>query len=510
MANVLGTDNSETIDYGFMPVGVTDDADGIFAGGGNDTIYGRGGNDIIHGGLGGDTIDGGDGDDWAAYIDSEAGVVVTLELSFGYGWGYGGTAEGDRMIRIENLYGSDHNDVFFGDGNANELRGNKGADVLKGGGGADNLYGGDGDDMLEGGSGGDYLHGGVQNDIDTAVYTGSDAGVVVSLITNRGSGGDADGDRLYSIENISGSNYHDTLSGNDGVNVLEGWDGFDRMYGYGGADRLTGGAGGDTLDGGSGDDTMIGGLDSDAYYVDSMLDMITENPGEGTDIVYTSVNHTLAANVDWLFASDLGSTAPLSLTGNNLQNRIFGNNGDNVISGGGDHDSDLMYGYGGNDQYTVDSIWDGVFEYAGGGRDTVSSPDSYWLPENVEDLSLNIGDGVYGEGNGLANLIYGGAGTNNRLDGRGGVDELNGLGGAASNDTYIFRANEAYGDKVYDFAGNGAAAGDMIELSGFTSIRDWGMANVWEIRARDGHLEYITIYVAAGGSFDPMTDVAFV
>ena len=53
---------------------------------------------------------------------------------------------------------------------------------------------------------------------------------------------------------------------------------------------------------------------------------------------------------------------------------------------------------------------------------------------------------------------YGNA-RNNILDGGDDADQLNGLGG---NDTFVFQAGQAPGDTVYEFAGNGAGAGDVL------------------------------------------------
>ena len=85
-----------------------------------------------------------------------------------------------------------------GTGNAlaNLITGNAGNNILAGLGGADTLVGGAG--------------------IDTATYVASAAGVNVSLMTGLGSGGDAEGDTLSTIENLTGSNFDDTLEGNGG------------------------------------------------------------------------------------------------------------------------------------------------------------------------------------------------------------------------------------------------------------------------------------------------------
>ena len=48
-------------------------------------------------------------------------------------------------------------------------------------------------------------------------------------MTGIGSGGDAQGDTLSNIENLTGSNFDDTLEGNAGNNVLAGGLGTDTV-----------------------------------------------------------------------------------------------------------------------------------------------------------------------------------------------------------------------------------------------------------------------------------------
>src|SRR5262249_23181554 len=123
-------------------------------------------------------------------------------------------------------------------------------DTLNGGGGNDTLNGGDGNDTLQDGSGADQLVGG--DGIDTASYADSASAVTVSLATGTGSGGDAEGDTLSQIENLTGSVFDDTLTGDDGTNVLDGGAGNDTLAGLGGDDVLVGGAGAGHLGGGGG------------------------------------------------------------------------------------------------------------------------------------------------------------------------------------------------------------------------------------------------------------------
>jgi Ca2+-binding RTX toxin-like protein len=287
MATVVGHDYSETLN---AFDGVTNSADWIFGLGGVDTIFGLGGADDIKGGGGADIIDGGSGSDTALYLDSSEGVIVNLTTGTK---GVGGTAEGDTLTSIENLTGSSYDDALTGDTGANKLSGDKGDDILKGGGGADELYGGANADMLMGGAGGDVLDGGTG--VDTASYGGSSAGVVVSLLSDTAYGGDADGDELNSIENLTGSAYGDNLYGNDSANVLNGMGGADALKGFGGADKLNGGenadyldggAGFDVLNGGGGSDTLIGGADKDTMFGGTGADVfkieaLTDAPAAG-------------------------------------------------------------------------------------------------------------------------------------------------------------------------------------------------------------------------------------
>ena len=99
------------------------------------------------------------------------------------------------------------------------------------------LFGGSGDDTLIGGSGADLLNGGPGT--DTANYAASPQAVTVNLLTGVGLGGDADGDRLQGIENLTGSAHGDVLTGNDGNNLFELGAGADVVDGAGGTDTAS-------------------------------------------------------------------------------------------------------------------------------------------------------------------------------------------------------------------------------------------------------------------------------
>jgi Ca2+-binding RTX toxin-like protein len=197
-------------------------ADTLIGNAGTNTLKGGDGDDVLRGGAGADRLDGGAGIDTVSYSTGNVGVMVDLAA----GSGSGGDAQGDILISIENLDGSQGNDQLTGNADANILQGRGGADVLRGGAGAD---------LLDGGAG-----------IDTASYYYAASGVSVDLGTHAGNGGEAQGDVLTGIENLTGGQGSDVLGGDAGANILQGWAGDDVLRGGAGADRLDGGAGSDT------------------------------------------------------------------------------------------------------------------------------------------------------------------------------------------------------------------------------------------------------------------------
>ena len=99
---------------------------------------------------------------------------------------------------------------------------------------------------------------------------------------------------------------------------------------------LVGNSAANVLDGRAGADTMAGGQGDDTYVVDNGGDVVTENAGEGVDIVQSSITHVLAANVENL---TLTGTAAINGTGNALDNVITGNGAGNRLSGAAGNDT---------------------------------------------------------------------------------------------------------------------------------------------------------------------------
>jgi Ca2+-binding RTX toxin-like protein len=274
----------------------------------------------------------------------------------------------------------------------------------------DSIHGQGGADTLDGAGGADTMFGGAGNDI----YIVDNAGDVA--IENAGEGTDT----VY-------SSAHFRLAANVETLVLQG--GAD-LQGYGNlqSNTLIGNTGSNILDGAGGADAMSGGTGNDVYYVDDAGDQVTENPGEGNDVVFSIAHLRLTANVETLV---LQGSFDLQGYGNSLPNTLFGNVGINLLDG--DAGADVMAGGDGNDVYIVDNAADQVRENAGEGSDAVFATADFRLPANVETLVLQGSAGLQGYGNGQANTIYGNSG-NNLLDGGSGADTM--LGGLG-NDTYF-------------------------------------------------------------------------
>ena len=375
---------------------VTGDGNDIASGGaGDDTISTAGGTDTVSGGTGTNSLDGGLGTDTLSYADAASGVTVDLSNTAAQSTG----VSTDTIVNFENLTGSAYDDTLTGDGRANVIVGGAGADTMAGGGGDDSYYvTGSGDKVIENANAG----------TDT-VFAAIDY-----TLTDNVENGTATGTGNI---NLTGNALANMLVGNSGDNVLNG---------------------------GAGADTMRGGAGNDTYYVTSAGDVVIENAGEGTDTVRTSVDYTLADNVENGIATGTGN---VGITGNALANTLTGNGGDNVLNGG--IGADTMIGLGGNDTYYVTSSGDVVIEGANAGIDTIRTSVAYTLSDNVENGTATGTTNVNLTGNALANSLTGNSG-NNILDGGAGADTMIGLGG---NDTYYV---DNVGDLVTEAADGGS------------------------------------------------------
>ena len=204
---------------------------------------------------------------------------------------------------------------------------------------------------------------------------------------------------------------------------------------------ITGNTADNILIGGAGADTIIGGSGNDSYYVDNIGDMITENPNEGIDKVFSTVSYTLGNNLENL---TLQGTSAINGTGNALDNLIIGNNADNILTGGAG--ANTMIGGAGNDSYYVDATSDMITEDLNEGIDTVFSTVSYTLGNNLENLTLQGTSAINGTGNALDNLIISNN-ADNILMGGAGADTM--IGGVGNDSYYVDNIGDSITENKY-------------------------------------------------------------
>ena len=391
---------------------------------GNNSLNGAAGNDTLNGGDGTDTLIGGTGND--VYIVDSTADTITENANAGTDTIQSGVTL-TIATNVENLTLTG-TAAINGTGNAgnNVMTGNGGNNTLDGGTGTDTLIGGLGDDI--------YIVDSITDTITENASGGTDT--IESSVTYTIAAANVENLTLTGTAEINGTGnaVNNVLTGNSGNNSLDG------------------AAGNDTLNGGDGIDTLVGGIGDDVYIVDTATDFITENVGQGTDIVQSSsVSYTLADNVENL---TLTGTANINGTGNGNNNTITGNTGNNTLDGGAG--TDILIGGSGDDIYIVDSTTDTITEQANGGTDTIQSSITYTIAAaNVENLTLTGITAINATGNAGNNVITGNGG-NNTLDGGAGTDTL--IGGSGD-DIYIVNSTT---DTITELASGGT---DTIQSS---------------------------------------------
>jgi trimeric autotransporter adhesin len=440
----------------------------------NNLVFGNDAANVIDGGLGADDMWGNDGND-TFYVDDVGDIVRELtgegtdkvfsSISFSLG---GNEVNNNKFAENLTLTGAVATEAI-GNNLNNELTGNGINNVLKGFGGNDRLAGGAGADAMYGGTGSDTYY--VDNLLDTVIEAGVGTDKVFSTKTFTL------GDDVENLELVdgaaasgTGNGLNNTLTGNSSNNTIKGMAGNDKIDGAAGTDRMEGGAGNDT------------------FWVRQSTDTVIELEAEGTDTVYSTVTHTLGANVERLILTGLGSNTG---TGNALNNTITGNYVNNTLKGLDGNDTlngglgnDRMEGGDGNDTFYVDSLSDTVVELADQGTDLVIlSKSGYVLTSNVENLRLAGAGNINGYGNSGNNRLGGDTGAD-VINGGAGADQIVGGGGkdlligGTGNDSFIFRAITDSGttvltaDVISDYN-----TGDKIDISEIDAIAGGGLAN---------------------------------
>ena len=226
-----GTANSNT-----ATVNLTVNAGMTFLGTpGDDNLTGGPADDLFFATTGTDTLDGGAhiNGDTVDFSNATSGVTANLDpaqqdfTSSGLGL--------TTILNVENLTGSGFDDVLVGDANRNTLSGGAGDDLL---------IATPGNDTLDGGANGAFG--------DTADFSDAALGGVTVDLNAQGAPQAVSAEfgnvTLNGIENLTGTDFADTLTGDAGNNRLSGGQG---------SDILTGGLGNDIIDGGTGIDTAV-------------------------------------------------------------------------------------------------------------------------------------------------------------------------------------------------------------------------------------------------------------
>jgi hypothetical protein len=283
--------------------------------------------------------------------------------------------------------------------------------VTPGSTGVINFSGGAGDDTFGGGAGNDIIDGGTPGvNGDTVTYVNATGAVTVDL-SNTGAqavGGGMGSDTILNIENLTGSNFNDTLSGNAGDNYVSGGAGNDTLIATAGTDTLDGGTGSNTADFRNATNGVTVSL--------ALTTSQTVGGGLGNDKIVNVENLTGSAFNDVL----TGETGNNTVMGMGGDDTIFATSGQDTLDGGTGNNTANFSGYG----FGVNVTTGSAAAQALNGADTVKLL-------NIQNLTgTSFADTLTGDsGN---NILIGGAGMDTLTGGGGTLDIYN---GGLGNDT---------------------------------------------------------------------------
>ena len=536
-ANIVWADIGDDTVYGNAGV--------IYLGVGNDifqatdslyrdtSVYGGDGNDIIHGNDLNDNV-------WGDYTnDSTPNNAVNPGDDIIYGYGGNDNLRGNGGNDI--IYGgSGNDDIFSGSGN-DTVYGDDGYDHITTGDGVDTVYGGNGDDQIIAGemngivcSGQDIVFGGEGNDF---IRDGLDSDILH---------GDNGHDRIYSLNGGNDFIYGDT--GNDQITVKAASHADISVFGGEGDDKFwsqvtsksssapigeiyfSGGSGNDNYftthsDGGSGFFDM-----GDIVIYDGSIsqDSIVLAGGNLSDINFATSGDDLLITFD----NAIGSITVIDhfVSPNHIENLEFGYwsvaNQEKVLTNEYSFiekltDNTDMYtattSFIGSERNIIEAMIGDDIVYAGSGGDIVYG---------------QVGDDIlYGEagndtlyGGADNDILYGGAG-NDELYGNVGDDILYGgygidvLYGDIGADIFVFKASSAFtnSDSIQDFNLSEDDKLDVLDLlngydpatdmiSDFVQITDNGTDSYLSVDSDGGADNFVQVVTLMG--ITTLTDVS--
>ena len=432
----------------------TPDADVMDGLEGNDIIHGRAGNDILRGSAGNDVVYGDDGDD----------ILIA--------------GSGD-----DDLYGGNGDDILHASTDATGFFGGQGADTFKIGGLGTHTVESDSwpeMDVIAFDSGiraQDVQVRRLFNTTNDAILRLASGGAVI--IKNLFAGKASESAKQVQFASapatvwtaailhqlaVTGAAGNDVLIGFDFQDDrISGGTGNDRLYGRAGNDLLEGGPANDVVDGGPGDDTFVyqRGDSQDTVFDAAGTDVLKLGngiaPADVSLMRVSGLPPNYSPGVAYLLDEDYlvvsiaqgGQIWIASFFGPSTKSIEFFEFSDGTKWSINDINArtmavtgtvDTQTGTPANDVFMVENGHDTVTEASDGGIDTITSPVSFQLPANVENLTLTGTLNATGVGNPLANVITGNS-ADNILDGYMGF--VNGqlqpdtLIGGAGDDLYV-------------------------------------------------------------------------
>ena len=366
----------------------------LSGGGGNDTLIGRDGSDILSGGIGNDFLNGSGGADIYRFSRGDGQDVIRDFTDFFTGVGGSDTIEFAAGIAASDVtvsQGSDGNDIILSIAN-----------------GTDKI-------TLQ------STINDPKNRIEQVRFADGtiwNAAALLALSTIATASNDIFYGG-YDDDILSGGVGDDTLTGRDGSDILSGGTGNDTLYGSGGNDvyRFGRGDGQDIVKDFTDFFTGVGGNDTVELGVGiAQTDVIVTQGASGSDfilsIVGTTDRITLVGSIyepkdrieqvrfadgsilthDQLFA--------LSARGSTGDDQIFGDDQNNILSGGAGNDrltgrfgNDILSGGTGND-YLTGSGGDDIYRFSrGDGQDIVTDFTDFFTGRGGND-TLELGAGI--------------------------------------------------------------------------------------------------------------------